>query len=192
MKFNKLELLNELSEETQANLAAAEAWQSLNIEVLNFRSDTGKWSMLECIEHLNRYGRFYLPEIRSRIEKSETGSYPDFRCGLLGGYFAESMRPKEKLNKMKTFKSMNPQGSELGRETLTEFIDQQKIMLDLLELAKQYNLTGIKTAITISKWIKLRLGDTFRVVVHHNTRHIVQAKKELHVYRNSKYVTSTG
>ncbi|MGB3549023.1 MAG: hypothetical protein WBA17_18760 [Saprospiraceae bacterium] len=32
-----------------------------------------------------------------------------------------------------------------------------------------------KTAVSITKLIRLRLGDTLRVVVYHNQRHVAQA-----------------
>jgi hypothetical protein len=51
-------------------------------------------------------------------------------------------------------------------------------MLKLLETASTKNLTKIKTAITLPL-LKFRLGDTFRFVIYHNERHIVQAQKVL-------------
>ncbi len=51
----------------------------------------------------------------------------------------------------------------------------------LLEQSRDTNLTKIKTSISISKWIKLRLGDTFRIVIYHNLRHITQVKKILNL-----------
>ncbi len=53
------------------------------------------------------------------------------------------------------------------------------MLLDVLDMSKKVNLTKTKTGISISKWLKLRLGDTFRVVIYHNQRHILQAKKVL-------------
>lgn len=44
-------------------------------------------------------------------------------------------------------------------------------------MARNKDLGKIKTSISISKWIKLKLGDTFRVIIYHNERHIVQANK---------------
>lgn len=89
------------------------------------------------------------------------------------------MLPKEKLNKMKTFKSMNPSTSYVDREVLTVFIQQQDSLIALLEQAQSVNLNQTKTAISISKWIKLRLGDTLKIVVFHNLRHIAQAQKSI-------------
>ena len=72
---------------------------------------------------------------------------------------------------------MDPTGSALDSSVLDKFIIQQEKLLSLLEAAKQVDLSKVKTSISISKWVKLRLGDTLRVVVYHNWRHMVQAQK---------------
>jgi len=146
---------------------------------LNKRLTNESWSVLECFEHLNLYGNFYLPEIKNRIETSTTKANTEFKSGWLGNYFAQSMLPKDKLNKMKTFKSMNPIRSNLSKNTIKVFIDQQKQLLDLLTTSKTVNLNEVKTSISITPFIKLKLGDTFRVLIYHNKRHIVQAEKVL-------------
>lgn len=89
------------------------------------------------------------------------------------------MIPKEKLNKMKTFKSMNPIKSNLDKSVLSEFISQQKQMSNLLNDAENIDLNKVKTSISISNFIKLKLGDTFRFVILHNLRHVEQAKRNL-------------
>jgi hypothetical protein len=175
--MNAALLIQDLVKLTQENRREALAFKDLSDEVLNFKQDAETWSVLECIEHLNRYGDFYIPEISKRLNKSKYPKSTNFKTGWLGNYFAKSMLPKEKLNKIKTFGSMNPNNSTLDRGVLDKFIRQQDALIDLLEQAKITNLTKIKTAISISKWIKLRLGDTFRVVINHNLRHIVQAKR---------------
>ena len=170
-------LLQELTDVTNNHIIETEKLQLLSEEKLNFKPNDKSWSILECIEHLNRYGKFYIPEIRERMNASTHKPSNEFKTGILGNYFAKSMLPKEKLNKMKTFKNMNPNNSNLDIDVLSEFLNQQKEILVLLKEAEQVNLTKIKTGITISNLIKLRLGDTFRVVIYHNLRHIAQAKK---------------
>ncbi len=78
---------------------------------------------------------------------------------------------------MKTLKAMNPIHSQLNKEVVEEFIRQQKQLLELLEKAGNVDLQKIKTGISISKLIRLKLGDTFRFVIYHNERHVVQAQK---------------
>ena len=177
------DLLQDLKQRTKKVLTAAEVLLDLPLDELNYKPDPDTWSALECLEHLNRYGDFYLPEISHRIQSGSEKKNDLFRSGWLGNYFAKSMLPKEKLNKMKTFKSMNPNGSRLDKSTIDTFIDQQHQMLRLLTKADAVSITHTKTSISISKWIKLRLGDTFRVVIYHNQRHIVQAQKVLTTHK---------
>jgi hypothetical protein len=177
MKFKSQELLNQLIVETKSISDYAEQLKSYPIEQLNHRTSKDSWSVLECLEHLNLYGRFYIPEIRSAISNSSRSANELFKSGWLGNYFAKSMLPKQKLNKMKTFKEMNPIHSNLNVEVIDDFLSQQVEMLHLLERAKSVNLSKTKTNISISKLIKMRLGDTFRFVIYHNLRHIEQARK---------------
>ena len=77
---------------------------------------------------------------------------------------------------MKTFKHKNPTGRMLSPKTIDRFISQQTEFLKLLDQSKSVSLSRTKTAISISRFIKLKLGDTFKFIVAHNERHLVQAK----------------
>lgn len=181
-------LLQDLAKRTRSNIQYAEGLEQLPINVLNKRRDSDSWSILECLEHLNLYGDFYVPEIEQRITASKSGAARYFKAGLLGNYFAKSMLPKEKLNKMKTFKDKNPLGSKLDPSTIDRFLNQQQQMLELLHKAAQVNLTKTKTSITISNWIKLRLGDTLRVVIYHNDRHMAQIERLVHTFSKNSSI----
>lgn len=179
MRIATENLINELIELTHEHLAFAESLLLKTDAELNKRLTNESWSVFECLEHLNLYGNFYLPEIKKRIETSKTKTTTGFKSGWLGNYFAQSMLPKDNLNKMKAFKSMNPIHSSLSKNTVTVFIDQQKQLLDLLKASRNVNLNKVKASISITTLIKLKLGDTFRFLIYHNKRHIVQAKKVL-------------
>ena len=176
MKFKAEELLAELIEQTRININKVENLRDLSNTELNHKENIEKWSILECIEHLNLYGDFYNPEIRKRIETSHSKANLIFKSGVIGNYFVNMMLPKKKLNKMKTFKDKNPAGSSLDSIVIDKFISQQKEFLELIESSKNINLTKTKTAVSISKVIKIRLGDTFRFIVAHNQRHLIQAE----------------
>ncbi len=180
MKINSETLITDLVARTRQLIHEAEELKQLDFKRLNHKQNAESWSALECIAHLNLYGDFYLPEITRRMAQT---AYPQsakvFKSGWLGNYFANSMLPKEKLNKMKTFKDKNPAGSKLTSEALDRFIQQQQQMLELLDRARKIDLNRTRTGISISKWITLKLGDTFRVVVYHNQRHMVQARKAI-------------
>ncbi|MEP5341251.1 MAG: DinB family protein [Algibacter sp.] len=179
MKIMTQELLVDLIEKTKVNINKAEGFKKLNEKELNYKETIDTWSILECIEHLNIYGDFYNPEIKACIMKTHTTSTKIFKSGVIGNYFVNLISPKEKLNKMKTLKVNNPLGSNLDKNVIERFISQQKECLELIEKSKNINLTKTKTAISISKLIKMRLGDTFRFITAHNERHILQAENIL-------------
>ncbi|MFP8894030.1 DinB family protein [Chryseobacterium sp. EZn1] len=176
MKISTSELLDELKNRTKQHLQFAEMLSSKTEHDLNFRTSADSWSILECLEHLNRYGDFYIPEISRAISYAGKSSSTFFKPGILGNYFAKSMLPKENLNKMKTLKAMNPIHSNLNKGVVDTFIKQQEKMLELLEKAQKVDLEKTKTNISISKLIRLKLGDTFRFVIYHNQRHVEQIK----------------
>lgn len=164
---------------TRQHIEFAEQLHSLSDRELNSRIQHGSWSVLECLQHLNLYGNFYLPEIESSLRNTKEKPDPEFRPGFLGDYFAKSMQPKAKLNKMKTFKATDPINSKLDRNVINTFLEQQNRLLELLVASKNVNLNNTKTGISIAKWIRIRLGDTFRFVIYHNQRHVLQAERVL-------------
>lgn len=181
MKITSQQLLDDLAGLTKQHISFIQQLQALPDELLTQKAHPASWNVLECIEHLNRYGNFYLPEIRRRVAESPGHATPVFKSGWLGNYFANSMLPNNKLNKMKTFAVMNPANSTLSREVIQIFDQQLQTMLELLHLAAKTNLNKVRTSISISPLIRLKLGDTLRVVIYHNERHIRQAERAIHL-----------
>lgn len=176
MSIDTLVLIKELNRLTTSFIAKAKVWKELPLENLNARQSSESWSVLECLEHLNLYGDFYIPEIKKQIANTPyKNTATHFNSGKLGNYFANSMQPQPKMKKMATFADKNPKGSQLNKNTIERFIQQQEEMLVLLKAGKGVNLTKTKTKCTLPI-IKFRLGDTFRFVIYHNHRHIVQAE----------------
>lgn len=174
MKIATEHLLTQLKTDLDRQIKQTRELGSLSYEALNWRERTESWSVLECIEHLKRYNDFYIPEIKNKLGNAAVKPSAQFHSGWLGNYFANAMLPKEKLNKMNTFKEMNPLNSHLDIVLLNNFEQQLVALNDLVESARDYDLSKVKTSVSISKWIKLRLGDTFRVVINHQTRHFAQ------------------
>lgn len=178
-----IQLIELLKVNSTKHIQFAQDCKTKDLALLNYKTNENSWSILECIEHLNRYGDFYNPSLTKSLEKAPPAKSRNYKPGIFGNFFTQSMYPKEKLNKMKTFKDKNPAGSSLNLQHLDRFIDQQKEFLHLVDLAKKKNL-NYRTPISISNWFKLKLGDTFHFVSAHNERHILQARKVLAEYNN--------
>lgn len=179
MIISSHELIAGLAQATHKNIAFAKSLQALPNNILTKRPAPTAWNILECLEHLNIYGNYYLPEIEQAMAKSHTAAAETFKSGWLGNYFAQSMLPKDKPGKMKALKSMNPIHRTVDSSVIDTFIQQQYGLLELLELSRYKNLNAIKIRISIARLIKIRLGDTFRFLINHNIRHIEQAGRIL-------------
>ena len=190
MKIDQIKLIEDLTLRTQAIIQSMEKYRTLKLTSLNFKATPQSWSILECLEHLNLYGDFYLKEIETRILNAKAKPGVTFESGLLGNYFANSMLPKNgKINKMKTFKDKDPSGSSLTPNTIDRFLKQQQRIIELLQLAKGVDLNKTRTSITVPI-IKLKLGDTFRFIIYHTQRHMLQIERVLKLIENQEMDSS--
>ena len=180
MKIKAEDLLDDLKDKILKMIQCVESFQSLSENELNQQPGINKWSVLECIGHLNLYSDFYINEFENRISNSKDIVSKYHKIGFLGGQFAKSMLPigNKIPMKMKTFKSKKPNRSKLSTITLEKFVKQQKQIIQIIDKSRKVNLTKTKCNVTI-KYINLRFGDALRFYIFHNIRHIVQANKAI-------------
>lgn len=176
MKIESAKLIEELRKLTQEAKVHIAEFKNYSMEDLNYKSSETAWSILECCEHLCLYGKFYLPEIERQLMGKQADPKKYFKSGRIGNYFV-NMISASNSKKIKATKNMDVTGSELNLSTLNQFIKQLEWLESLLEKAEKVDLNKVKTSISLTKLIKLRLGDTLRFLVYHNERHILQAKR---------------
>lgn len=178
-KMDTSALLNDLKSKTEFCIKEGKRLLKQSDEKLNNRPNPETWSSLQCIEHLNQYGDYYLPELKAAIGQSSLKPDSSFSAGFIGNMFAKAMHPTSGTSKMQAPADKTPSKSDLSKDVLNTFLDQQKSYLEVLKMAEGKNLNKIKIKITISKWVKLKLGDALRVTIFHNERHVLQAIKAL-------------
>jgi DinB superfamily len=181
--YNRDTLIENLLDQTEIILKKAIEWQLIPHSSFALRPTSESWSANECLQHLNSYGRFYLPAIESVLSRSEKReSSTQFSSGWLGNYFTKLMMPGtdgKPSTKMNSPKDHAPKTIIESRLVISEFIDQQEKLLALLNTAKKFDLNTVKVGISIAPIIKLKLGDVFRFVIAHQVRHILQAERAL-------------
>lgn len=171
-------LIDDLLRRTEKSTAKVREFELLPIDQLQFKTE-GRWSILECLEHLNLYGDYYLVEIEKQIiAHQHKPASTIFKSGMLGNYFANLMEVKNgKVTKMKAPKDKNPVNRDLSRATISRFLKQQDQLISLLNQCRKIDLTKTKTALSLTRLIKLRLGDTLRFYTYHIERHVWQAER---------------
>jgi uncharacterized damage-inducible protein DinB len=176
---SSITLLAELEQHVEQHLQMAiGTFQNLTDAELAQPSSTGGWSIAQCLWHLNSYGHYYLPQIKSGLTKNYAAN-ASFKSTWLGKYFTNMMKPGPKMKKYNAFKNHVPPKETDGHKVVAEFILQQEEMLSLLKSARNNDLNRIKIPISIMKWLTLRLGDVFQFIIAHNERHLQQAARNL-------------
>ena len=87
MKIQQSKLLSELRNETAKAISQLEEFKDYSMQELNCKPSDSEWSILECIEHLCLYGKFYLPEIEKCLKNAKTENKLFFKSGFIGDYF---------------------------------------------------------------------------------------------------------
>src|SRR4030095_4272888 len=85
----------------------------------------------------------------------------------------------EVKNKMKAMKSYRPDKTPNVEAVFNEFLQHQNKLLQLLEVSRRRNLNSIHIPVSISKLIRFKLGDTFRFLIAHEQRHMIQARNAI-------------
>ena len=186
MKYQSKTLLEGLYAQTETNISKAiSEWQLLSNSRMTAQPAPGAWSASQCLEHLNSYGRYYLPAIEKAIVKAAgKRAVPDFNSSWLGNYFYKLMLPENNGTVKKKMRSPKDHRPGLGlnaEKVLQEFISQLEILGRLLNEAKTIDINAARVPISVSPLIKLKLGDTFLFLIAHINRHIQQAERALQV-----------
>jgi hypothetical protein len=181
--YNRNTLIDGLLNQTETFLKKAIEWQLIPHSKFALRPSPESWSANECLQHLNSYGRYYLPEIEDALKKSQNDqSATSFSPGWLGNYFTKLMTPKADGSVSKKLKSPKDHSPKVIIESplvVTEFIDQQEKLLAVLANCKSVNLNLAKVGISIAPFMKLKLGDVLMFLIAHQVRHILQAERAL-------------
>lgn len=180
------QLLDQLATDTKQIILTLHYLQQEDPGLLQQQPGTGKWSVAQVIEHLNSYGRYYLPLIRKALDGHSFAANAFFTPGWLGDYFTRSMLPKADgrvTHKMQAPKDHRPSPQVDIHTVLHEFMAQERLLLELLQQARTTDINKIRIPISIARFITLKLGDTFRFLIAHHQRHFVQVANTLEAVR---------
>src|ERR1043165_985409 len=128
-KVKSKELLDQLEIKVESHLSEAiRSLQNLNEEKLLCAAANGGWSIAQCLEHLNKYGNYYLPEIKKGLAKDFPPT-ENFKSSWLGNYFTKMMDPQTGKKKITSFKEYSPSPQLKAHAVVAEFIRQQESLL---------------------------------------------------------------
>ena len=180
MKLDKYSLIEELETELGNQIAQVkENFENAPEAILQNPSVSGGWSILQCLDHLNSYGLYYLPQISEALKTARRSDTANYNSGWLGDYFTKIMSPETGTKKFKAFKDHLPSKVLDSKRVISEFLRQEELLLNYLIDSKGVDMASVKIPLSIVPFVGIRLGDTFRFLLAHNRRHLLQAKRNL-------------
>jgi len=170
--------LSEVEKESRRVDELVEGIPKLSKAQLNWRPLENAWSVGECFEHLIRVNEYYIDHFKKAAEDPEKRLKvrKEFKTTLGGGFVLYSINPKQKF-KTKTNKEFNPIHSGVDLNIIKKFLEQHEVIKTLAGKCRGVDLNLIKIASPFTKLLRYNIGDAFMIIMLHNQRHILQAKK---------------
>lgn len=151
----------------------------------NRRPAPDKWSVGECIDHLNRSSEAYFPVFDKALEGAPNASPGRLRRDVAGWLLCTMLEPPVRM-KVKTSASFVPpldgaaRAEVVGRfESLQDQVKQFIMRSDAIDLAK------IKIRSPFAEKLKYSVYSAFRVLPVHQRRHLWQAERALDILESA-------
>ena len=176
--------LQDLLRQIDAIKADAQALcAGLSESQFNWRPGEDRWSMAECLVHLNRSVSATLPAFDRAIEDGRAkgrvakGGGP-VRYGWFSRWMIGSMEPPPK-RRMKTFPvfAVPVGGTHAIGRVLPEFVSMRDQLAERVRRADGLDLTGNRTVSPVTRLLRMPLGAYLQFVIAHDRRHLWQARQ---------------
>lgn len=142
-----------------------------------WRPEARRWSISECLVHLNTTAALYISAIDRAIAVSQpaTAEQELPRRGFLGRWMLNALEPPV-TRRFKAPGAFAPDGPKPLDEVVPEFIRYQDEIQQRLTAARDLDLWRTKVKSPAVPLLKFSLGETFAIIGAHERRHLVQAE----------------
>ncbi len=163
--------------------------EGLSRKQLEWKEGPDRWSIAECLSHLNVTADQYYPAIdrsmRRARERGLLGKGP-FRHGFLMNRFIAMLEPPPGRS-FKAPRNFKPRARNLANEIGIFFAHQEAIMKRVRQ-ADGLDLARVRLVSPVSRWLRMSLGQCFALLATHQRRHLWQsARVKEALTRSEKY-----
>jgi uncharacterized damage-inducible protein DinB len=193
-RINSNVLISRLQSDVRKIILLCHELRQQPANILEQEPAADRWSVAQVLEHLNIYARYYGGAIEKKLHLHQTIAAGYFTSGWLGNYFTKIMEPQDDgtvKRKMKSPGNARPSTKPDSGDMLTEFLQHQYQLLNLLEISRQADLNKIRVPTSLHSFIKLKMGDTFSFLIAHEQRHFLQILKSLQEVKAEKFGQTT-
>jgi hypothetical protein len=151
----------------------------LSQDQLDWRPDSGRWSVGEHVHHLVITNQPYLTRIKRTIEQARArrleGNGP-YASTWIGSRFAQSLEPPPK-RRMRTFRSLQPTPRVAKADLVARFQASMNDVIGAMKLANGLDLGRATMRSPFFFLLKVNLAEAFQVILAHNRRHFWLARE---------------
>lgn len=151
----------------------------LTDEQFNWRPAPDRWSIAQCLDHLNVTGYLLLPRLEEAVHRARALRWLNdqpLRYGWVGNWFVKSMQPGPNMRKVKTPTPYVPSTRAAIDEVLPRFGRLQDHLMSIVEEADGLDLSRIKVASPVTRLLRINVGAWFAATAAHERRHLLQAQ----------------
>jgi hypothetical protein len=160
----------------------ADEFSHLSDQALTWKPKADKWSIVQCILHLEVSHKIYFHNLEKAFENASPGAEDEvLTTTWIGRQLADSLAPTEsgeRRMKVPTWKALNPAGEKhpiknpkLALDLFSKQLEQFDHLL-VQNVLLEWNRIRIPTL--ISPLFKLSVADVIAVMIAHNERHFMQ------------------
>ena len=148
------------------------------------RSDETRWSVSECIAHLNITSEAFIPRIRKAIEEARQlpPSTGEYKRDLLGALFGGAVGPMKKIGRFKLMRvktppAFVPNGQQPKNVSVAEFRRLQGVLTDLVRESDGKAIDQVRITSPFGEKIHYNTWSALVMIPRHQMRHIEQAEE---------------
>lgn len=142
------------------------------------RADPARWSVSECVAHLNLSSAVMLPPLEAAV--AEAGALPRgagrMRQGLLGWLLVQSVGPGFR-GRMKTTPTLVPGATSTPEVLVEEFTRWQERIAGLVRGADGLPLGRVWVTSPVNARVRYTAFAGLRIISRHQHRHLQQAER---------------
>lgn len=151
----------------------------LTPQQLNWKLDANQWSIAQCLEHLVAANESYFPTFEQVVtghNQTTLWQRVPLLPSLFGKLIVQAVSP-EATRKLKAPKIYTPASSNVDGAIISRFVERQEQVIKYLNAMKDLPVEKIIISSPVTDLITYSLLDACRIIVGHEQRHLLQAKR---------------
>jgi DinB superfamily len=150
---------------------------------LGIHLEPGSWCVAECLDHLTRTTRSFLPALSDAIAGAPklTTNRP-LRTGILPSLFIRNLNPPYRI-RFKVLPQLTPQNAD-SETVWTAFVESQSQLLETVLSAAGLAIDKVRIKSPVYARISYNIYGAFRMLAAHQSRHLWQIEQILKALDN--------